>query len=359
MNRDKINNMIKEYEKFLESHENDNYGIEERKRKIQFYQNYDKNRILNMDEDDLEIFIKNLWASQVFGNTRYLVDKMIDSNNGLKNLTKLISNFVYGKDSITKRWDFFYNNAKFFGPSYMSELLGYIFPDDYALANNQVLTALQYLEYKNLPKYNYQFTGKKYIQICNYVKDVQEILIESGVRADNLLAVDYFLWEVAQSKKIIDIKEPQQDKHKIDTTNRIESKNIHKDMIDKLLEIGTMLGFETRSEVKVALGSVVDTVWEANIGNMGRVIYVFEVQSKGSIKSLMINLQKAKNNKGVQGIVVVTDHDQIEIIKNEAEGLQNLVDLKYWEFNEVIDTHENLSKASKNINNLGLVPETY
>jgi hypothetical protein len=250
-------------------------------------------------------------------------------------------------------------NAKFFGPSYMSELLGYIFPNDYALANNQVLSALQYFEYNGLPKHNYQFTGKVYIEICQYVIGLQKIMLENGIKVDNLLSVDYFLWKVAQTTKNIDLIVTEQVKDHITFTSEPDSKSIHKDIIDKLLEIGTMMGFESRNEVKVATGSVVDTVWEANIGNMGRIIYVFEVQSKGSIKSLMINLQKAKNNKAVQSIVVVSDDEQIEKIKKEVEGLHRLEDLKYWSFNDVIETHEHFSKASKSINALGLVPETY
>src|SRR3546814_2661804 len=71
---------------------------------------------------------------------------------------------------------------------------------------------------------------------------------------------------------------------------------IHNEVKDKLADIGQWLGFSSKTEVKVADGSVVDTVWESTIGNMGRVIYVFEVQTKGSIDSLLMNLLKALNN---------------------------------------------------------------
>jgi hypothetical protein len=47
-------------------------------------------------------------------------------------------------------------------------------------------------------------------------------------------------------------------------------------------------------ESKVADGAVVDDVWEVTIGNMRRVIYVFEVQTAGSIDSLVLNLIKSK-----------------------------------------------------------------
>src|SRR5262249_51431793 len=73
--------------------------------------------------------------------------------------------------------------------------------------------------------------------------------------------------------------------------------------------------------VDLGEGAKVDTVWEATIGNLGRVIYVFEVQTKGSIDSLIINLLKSLNNPAVQGIVAVSDLAQIERIKKEVATL--------------------------------------
>lgn len=65
-----------------------------------------------------------------------------------------------------------------------------------------------------------------------------------------------------------------------------DSKSLHDEIKEKLVAIGELLGFDSRSEVKITTGEVVDAVWEAKIGNMGKAIYVFEVQSKGSITSL-------------------------------------------------------------------------
>jgi hypothetical protein len=73
---------------------------------------------------------------------------------------------------------------------------------------------------------------------------------------------------------------------------------------EKLLLKGSeSLSFNTDTEKKVAEGSKVDTIWEATIGNMGRVIYIFEVQTKGSTDSLILNLLKALQNQAVQGVV--------------------------------------------------------
>ena len=49
---------------------------------------------------------------------------------------------------------------------------------------------------------------------------------------------------------------------------------------DKLVEIGTFLEFDTRTEQKVTDGSKMDAVWEIKVENMGRILYVFEIQPK-------------------------------------------------------------------------------
>ena len=110
----------------------------------------------------------------------------------------------------------------------------------------------------------------------------------------------------------------------------------------------------------MADGSKVDTVWEATIGNMGRVIYVFEVQTKGSLDSLILNLLKSLNNSAVQGVVAVSDKPQIEKIKKHVAGVQALADkLKYWDYEDVLKVHENLQQVNETINSLGLVPDGF
>ena len=120
----------------------------------------------------------------------------------------------------------------------------------------------------------------------------------------------------------------------------------------------SQLGFDAQAEVQVAKGAKVDAVWSVNIGNMGRVIYVFEVQTKGSIDSLILNLQKAANNKAVQAVVAVSDEKQLLKIKNESEPL-HAIDIKLWNYESVNEVFENLSKASDVINKLGLVPQDF
>ena len=133
---------------------------------------------------------------------------------------------------------------------------------------------------------------------------------------------------------------------------------VHNDVRDRIRDIGDMLGFTASVEKKVADGAVVDAVWEARIGNMGLVIYVFEVQTSGSIDSLILNLMKSKSNAAVQGIVAVSDAAQLEKIRREVASLKDIKDsIKYWDYNDVLNTYDSLTSAFESINNLGLVPE--
>jgi hypothetical protein len=60
------------------------------------------------------------------------------------------------------------------------------------------------------------------------------------------------------------------------------------------------------------------------IGNMGRVIFVFEVQTKGSIDSLILNLLKSLNNSSVQGVVAVSDKGHALMRYRHVSGLKSL-----------------------------------
>jgi hypothetical protein len=93
---------------------------------------------------------------------------------------------------------------------------------------------------------------------------------------------------------------------------------------------------------------------------MGRVIYAFEVQTKGSIDGLILNLRKSLNNPAVQAVVAVSDEAQIKKIKAEAETMTELYSkLKFWDYVQVLKVHESLEFVNDSINSLGLVPQSF
>ena len=146
------------------------------------------------------------------------------------------------------------------------------------------------------------------------------MLIAAGEKDADLLAVDYFLWDeiLPLAEKKNSGKRTQELPVTAKPVSAKDTRSLHDEIKEKLVAIGELLGFESRAEVRITAGAVVDAVWEAKIGNMGKAIYVFEVQSKGSIDSLILNLKKAQNNAAVQAVVAVADEEQLaKIIKGE------------------------------------------
>lgn len=128
-----------------------------------------------------------------------------------------------------------------------------------------------------------------------------------------------------------------------------DSKSLHDEIKEKLVAIGELLGFDSRSEVKITTGAVVDAVWEAKIGNMGKAIYVFEVQSKGSIDSLILNLKKAQSNAAVQAVVAVADEEQLAKIIRESAGVIDEKSLRTWDSEDVLAVYDSLVRAHESI----------
>jgi len=181
-----------------------------------------------------------------------------------------------------------------------------------------------------------------------------------GFHDTSLLAVDYFIWDKLQVEDNLSKIYSKKEEEIIKLQSNEDSKFIHNEIRDKLRDIGQWLGFTAKIEQKVSEGAKVDTVWEATIGNMGRVIYIFEVQTKGSIDSLILNLLKSLNNPAVQGVVAVSDKDQIEKIKRYVSDVKDLKDkLRYWDYEEILKVHESLEFVNESINKLELVPEGF
>lgn len=92
---------------------------------------------------------------------------------------------------------------------------------------------------------------------------------------------------------------------------------------------------------------------------MGKAIYVFEVQSKGSIDSLILNLKKAQSNAAVQAVVAVADEEQLAKIIRESTGVIDEKSLRTWDSEDVLAVYDSLVRAHESINKLALVPESF
>ena len=334
--------------------------FQERQEIVRYYGLFTEDRIRAMTVEDVYDYISQLWAMQMWGNKHYRVNQIID-DNGLQNLRQKLAYLLHSDRDIAERWDSFRVEIKGMGPAMISEILCRTYPQDFMIWNRRAYIALRNLEVGNLPRYDYQLTGKVYSDLCDVCKSIAKELSSAG-SDDSLLSVDYFFWERLQgedSLSQLDYRNAGLDKGR-GRKDTLESKFIHDDIRDKLRDIGEWLGFNSGIEQRVAEGSHVDTIWEATIGNMGRVIYVFEVQTKGSIDSLTINLLKSLNNPAVQGVVAVSDREQLEKIKKHTSDVPALRDkLRHWDYEQVLKVYEDLAYVNECINNLGLVPQGF
>lgn len=358
MNRTKLQSAIGSYiknKKANAAYYEDNW--EERKERKAYYQSFTKDKLLAMSEEEFLEYISRLWSMLMWGNKKFVVDGLI-ADNGFTELKKKLAELLFGNAPVEKRWDTFLKSVKGLGPATISELLTYANPDDYIIFNKTTILSFAYLDIPNMPKYNYQYTGKKYVEVCEIAKEIAVVLKDAGAEDYDLLAVDHFLWDEVMplANKTESKEEPKADS--IPQTAS-DTKSLHNEIKDKLVDIGKLLGFESRSEVKITAGAVVDAVWEAKIGNMGKAIYVFEVQSKGSIDSLILNLKKAQSNAAVQAVVAVADGEQLAKIIRESVGVIDAKSLRTWDSEDVLAVYDALARAHESINKLSLVPESF
>lgn len=331
-----------------------------RAKEIAYYQSYTKNKIERMTPDDFYNYFGQLWAMKIWGNKKFMIDKIVNEN-GIDNLRQSLAQLIYGTEDIAYRWDQFRDKIKWIGPAMMSEILCKTHPHDYMLWNRRAYIGLKQLGVENLPRYSKPLNGKDYKYLCSVAKNISKEFKKFNIEDDSFLSVNYFIWDELQITGPLDKAVRSDDNNEPKQSDSEENqKFIHNDIRDKIAQIGLWLGFSTSTEVKIADGSKVDAIWEATIGNMGRVIYVFEVQTKGSKDSLIVNLLKSLNNPAVQGVVAVSDRAQLETIKKHAKDVKDLRDkLKFWDYEEILKIHESLEFVNESINNLGLVPQGF
>ena len=358
MNKQKLQSALLSFiknKKTNAAYDSDNWA--ERKERKAYYQSFTKAKLWAMSEDDFVEYLSRLWSMLMWGNKRFLANKLI-ADNGFDMLKKQLVELLYGSIPVEKRWHNFLKSVKGIGPSTMSELLSYANPDEYVVVNKAVVSCLAYLGIQDMPRHNYQYTGKKYVEVCAIAKEIAVALKDAGDEDVDLLEVDYFLWDEVLplvEKQGSVSQAPASDKPKTQT----DSKSLHDEIKDKLVAIGELLGFESRSEVPIAAGAKVDVVWEAKIGTMGKAIYVFEVQSKGSIDSLILNLTRALSNAAVQAVVAVADEEQLAKICRESIGVIDKDSLRTWDSDDVLSVYDSLTRVHESINKLKLVPESF
>lgn len=320
--------------------------IEERNERKTYYQTIDKSKLLEMSVQDFYEYLSKLWAMLIWGNKKYKIDQLIE-DNGFEKLKKSLASLIYGDDKLELRWNNFKKEIKGFGPAMMSELLCYVYPNDCMLWNRTAVTAFQLLEIPDVPLHNYQMTGEKYLQMTNIAKQINNKIISKGYSNSDLLFVDYFFWD--QLREINNLKD---NKGTVQETV-INNKSYHNEIIDYIKSIGNLLGYNSNIKGNIKdSGKIADAIWEFNVGNIGKIKYVFEVQDSGSIDSLIVSLMNASQDISVQAVVAVSDKNQINKIKQHCNNINGSFNgkLKFWDISEVERAYTELSSSMEIIN---------
>jgi hypothetical protein len=319
----------------------------ERNEQLNYFHNELPARLSGFAESDVLDIVTRLWASRIWGNKQYLALKIV-SENGLDVLRDGLSKLLNNALPVTERYDDFREHISHLGPAAVTEIMCYSEPSRCGIWNGMARRALKILQLGDQINPDlYQISGRQYETFNSLLAAIADEISKKVLSSVDLLQVDYFLYEVAQevlpSEKI--------------AVAPVDA-NTHEEIQDLIEAIGSMLGFETDKEVLISHGAKVDVVWRARIGNLGRVTYVFEVQSLGSIDSLILNLQRSRNDPTVQKVIAVSDEQQLQRIQREVEALPSEFrkSLGFWNVSEVRLVSENLQSAMAIINKLGLTP---
>ncbi len=326
--------------------------IKERQDRLSLFAKLTKDHILQMDESDVLAIITQLWATQLWKKHQYILDKII-SSNGLEKLRTELADLLCGQSAVSLRYDRFLQNIKYLGPASVTEMLASKEPANCAIWNDKARQALQVLGFEDdLPVTKYRITGQELTKYNDVCRSIADELAAAGLPKPDLFSVDYFLYEVSQSAPGPTVTPP-----KPEAQNQFD----HDEIGDHLRDIGLWLGFQADTKQKISHGAEVDVLWRAQIGNLGVVTYVFEVQKSGSIDSLILNLQKSRANPTVQKVVAVSDTKQLEQIRKETTGLpaEFRDALALMSVSDVETIYANLSNAMGIIEQLTLVNDRF
>jgi len=337
------------FKKYLPSKEGRD-DQEHREAQAQFFQEELPSRLDHLAESDVADLVRRLWSLQFWGNKQYVVDDLI-RDNGLDRIAEGLRVLLDRRKAPTQRYQQGLGMIKHLGPASITEILCYSDPSDCAIWNRRAREALLALKLERFVSPNkYSLSPEEYERFNALARAIGDELKAEGIDSD-LLMVDFYLYEVARAAV-------EEEEGPGELEPGVGADFDHEEIKELIRTIGSLLGFETQTEARIAHGAQLDVLWRARIGNLGTVTYGFEVHKSGSIDSLLLNLQKASATPTVQRVVAVSDDKQLERISQECEGLPEEFRkaLTRWPVNEVLEVGKSLSRAHELIGRLGLAP---
>lgn len=320
--------------------------LNDRQERKRFFQQELPERLPQLSEADVEEIVGLLWSHMMWGNKAYVAQQIV-AENGLERVRENLRLLYAQQADPEDAYDRFLSSVKRWGPASVTEMLAYIYPRRCGIWNKQARTALALLGLTDrVDVSKYRLSKEEYRRLNALLQAIADELRRRGFDDVDLLIVDFFLYHVVSSRA------------KSDETagDEVAGDFDHDEIRDAIAQIGSNLGFDTKTEVQIARGARVDVVWTTHIANLGMITYVFEVHRAGSIDSLILNLQKGLNNPTVQKVIAVSNQKHLQQIKAESETLpeQFRRALRLWDVAEVIRVSRALEQAMTLISKLDL-----
>ena len=175
---------------------------------------------------------KALWVSNMWNNKDWRIEHKLLIPNSIEKIRTSLSKLLYSGGNIAERYDEFKASVKGFGPSTLSEILHFVFPEKYCLWNEKPKTILPGLGLDILPKrfFDHQIsTGEEYFKCVRALGLIKEAVANYGIR--DFIDLDImFLYMSGKTHS------NEEDDKPIDT---------HTSAQYRLLKLGNMLGYLT------------------------------------------------------------------------------------------------------------------
>ena len=191
MNTEKLEKLIDGFVDYLKNTEEESADFEERNRRKVYYQSFNYNKIIELSDDEMVNYIKNLWSVMPMS-----VRKIYDGN-GHEKFKKYLADLLYGNYEMRDRYNNFHDNITEFKAKAMSEILCYVYPEKYMIWNSKVESLFGIIGINEIPSFNDNLDYDWYMKLINYGKIIKDKLSSRLGRELDFLDADYFYEYVA------------------------------------------------------------------------------------------------------------------------------------------------------------------
>ena len=243
---EKLKRVIEEFKEFMETEEGKQWKDERIKREKLYQELLSPSHIDKLTEEEFSLIIKSLWASNLWSNKDWLVQKILEENGGIENIRNALKELLYGSGSIEERYDSFTQKIKRIGPSMLTEILAFTDPQKYCIWNEKPKAVLPFLNMDKLlpPRvFKYQINGEDYKKCMEVLSKIRESLRMILPKPD-FMDVDFLLAFIFY-KILSKSKEEKVEIGKEKIKPQKVTISTHESAQKALVELGNILGFDT------------------------------------------------------------------------------------------------------------------